>query len=155
MSDPRDGSGAGATAAYSGTVLLTPQGLVILQLRDDKPEIRNPGGISLFGGGAEGAESPVACALRELSEETGLKLVAADLTFLGDLPKIEPGLVTLCSLYLARDVRAETLAIGEGRAIVLGFAEALGDARLTRSCRHALGVVAARFPERVSSAEKP
>jgi 8-oxo-dGTP diphosphatase len=42
--------------------------------RDDKPDIPFPGFWDLPGGGREGAETPLQCALRETEEEFGLAL---------------------------------------------------------------------------------
>lgn len=50
---------------------------VVVYLRDDKPEIPFAGLWDLPGGGREGGESPVECALRELEEEFGI-LIGAD-----------------------------------------------------------------------------
>ncbi len=47
--------------------------------RDDKPDIPYPGYWDLPGGGREGAESPVDCALRETLEEVGLKISPKDI----------------------------------------------------------------------------
>lgn len=47
--------------------------LLVIQ-RDDKPDIPWPGYWDLPGGGREGAETPVACALRETQEEVALIL---------------------------------------------------------------------------------
>lgn len=54
-------------------VLTCGDGLLLL-LRDDIPTIQWPGHWDLPGGGREGDETPEACALRELEEETGLRL---------------------------------------------------------------------------------
>jgi len=54
-------------------VLTCGDGLLVL-LRDDIPTIKWPGYWDLPGGGREGDESPETCALRELEEETGLRL---------------------------------------------------------------------------------
>lgn len=43
-------------------------------LRDDKPDIPWPGHWDVPGGGREGAETPLRCALRETWEELGLTL---------------------------------------------------------------------------------
>jgi 8-oxo-dGTP diphosphatase len=44
--------------------------------RDDKPDIPFPGFWDLPGGGREGSETPLECALRETEEEFGLRLGA-------------------------------------------------------------------------------
>ncbi len=49
---------------------------IVAYLRDDKDGIPFPGQWDLPGGGREGGESPVACALREVEEEFGLSLEA-------------------------------------------------------------------------------
>ena len=57
--------------SLAGAVLLHPDGRVLLQLRDDKPGIEAPGMWSLFGGGLDEGETPVAGMLREVREEIG------------------------------------------------------------------------------------
>ena len=54
-------------------VLLAGDRLLVIR-RDDIPTIPWPGLWDLPGGGREGDETPEACALRELAEETGLVL---------------------------------------------------------------------------------
>ncbi|MCI5097044.1 MAG: NUDIX hydrolase [Rhodobacteraceae bacterium] len=54
--------------------------LVVIR-RDDKPDIPYPGHWDLPGGGREGDESPVDCALRETHEELGLLLSPSDLVW--------------------------------------------------------------------------
>lgn len=55
-------------------LVLTCGGGLLVLLRDDNPTIPWPGHWDLPGGGREGDESPLGCALRELFEETGLRL---------------------------------------------------------------------------------
>ena len=61
--------------AFSGTkiALLCGAGVVAC-LRDQKPGIPFPGQWDLPGGGREGDESPVDCALREVEEEFGIRI---------------------------------------------------------------------------------
>ncbi|SFP37168.1 NUDIX hydrolase [Tranquillimonas alkanivorans] len=47
---------------------------VVTLLRDDIPGIVYPGHWDLPGGGREGGEAPLACALRETEEEVGLRV---------------------------------------------------------------------------------
>jgi 8-oxo-dGTP diphosphatase len=51
---------------------------IVVYLRDDKPGIPYPGMWDLPGGGREGNEGPVECGIREVSEEFGLTLNAAN-----------------------------------------------------------------------------
>ncbi len=55
-------------------IALLQDGRVLTLLRDDRPDIPFPAHWDLPGGGREGAEGPLACALRELDEEMGLRL---------------------------------------------------------------------------------
>lgn len=54
---------------------------VITILRDVRPDIPYPNHWDLPGGGREGMETPVACALRETHEELGLVLDATVITW--------------------------------------------------------------------------
>lgn len=56
--------------------LIAERGLLVYQ-RDDKDTIPYPGMWDLPGGGREGHETPVECALREVQEEFGLTLPPA------------------------------------------------------------------------------
>lgn len=63
--------------AFSGAkIALVCGGRLVAYRRDAKPSIPWPGLWDLPGGGREGAETPVACALREVWEEFGLRLPA-------------------------------------------------------------------------------
>ena len=60
---------------FSGTkIALLCGGDVLAYLRDDKPGIPFPGMWDLPGGGREGDEDPVSCALREVEEEFGIAI---------------------------------------------------------------------------------
>ncbi|MEJ0077020.1 MAG: NUDIX hydrolase [Alphaproteobacteria bacterium] len=62
------------TRAYVGVFLRDSNGAFILQRRDNRRGIENPGKLSVFGGTLERNETPVQAAVRELREETGLEL---------------------------------------------------------------------------------
>ncbi len=63
--------------AFGGTKIALMRGKdLIVYLRDEKPGIPWPGMWDLPGGGREGDETPVACALREVEEEFGLRIGA-------------------------------------------------------------------------------
>ncbi|MEI4471401.1 NUDIX hydrolase [Frigidibacter sp. MR17.24] len=61
---------------FSGAklVLLGPDGRLLIYMRDNHRHIPWPGHWDLPGGGREGDETPIACALRELHEEFGIAL---------------------------------------------------------------------------------
>lgn len=69
MIEPWDGQPFGGTK-----LALIHDHALLTYLRDDKPDIPYPNYWDLPGGGREGDESPVDCALRELQEEFGLTL---------------------------------------------------------------------------------
>lgn len=50
-------------------------------MRDNKPEIDNPGKVASFGGAAEGSETALETATRELKEETNLHKNLEDFKF--------------------------------------------------------------------------
>jgi 8-oxo-dGTP diphosphatase len=124
------------THAAAGVFLLTDDHRLVLQLRDNKPDIHYPGMITSFGGAAEPGETPVACALRELQEETGLVATPEALQFLDAVSKVDfRGHPTASVFFLLRGVDPAALVITEGRAAVLTFEEAAVDPRLTDNCR--------------------
>lgn len=102
----------------AGVMLVDLNGDIILQHRDDKPNIDVPGGMaSFFGGRSEGNEAPLQNAIRELREETNLKITEADLEKYGEYNFIsththEAGATTL---FIAKGINAETLEIYEGQ----------------------------------------
>jgi 8-oxo-dGTP diphosphatase len=63
--------------AVCGAILYTADGRVLLQQRDDKPDIPYPGYWTFFGGAVEPDESPEAAIRRELLEELDLELPLA------------------------------------------------------------------------------
>jgi len=66
----------------SAEILLTNRNKrIILQRRDNKPNITNPGKATTFGGTIELGETPSKGALREINEETNLNLNKEDLIF--------------------------------------------------------------------------
>jgi 8-oxo-dGTP diphosphatase len=67
---------------FRGAKVLLFLGSDILVLRRDlRDDIPWPGALDFPGGGREGDETPVACALRETEEETGLRLDPSDLVW--------------------------------------------------------------------------
>lgn len=82
-------------AAFNGAKLLLTHGDRLLTcLRDDRPDIPFPAHWDLPGGGREGQEAPVQCALRELYEEFGLHLSPQALTGRAFPSHSAPGLMS-------------------------------------------------------------
>lgn len=59
---------------------------ILVYLRDDKPDIPHPNQWDLPGGGREGAEGPLECALRELHEEFAIALAPARIVWMQAYP---------------------------------------------------------------------
>ncbi len=79
--------------AFTGTkIALICGGQVVAYLRDDKDGIPFPGLWDLPGGGREGEEDPVACVLREVEEEFGLRIAADKVRRLTRYTRQGPGL---------------------------------------------------------------
>ena len=104
------------TANFSGAKLaVLAAGKVLSLLRDDTPGIVFPGQWDLPGGGREAGETPLDCALRETSEESGLRIKPSSVTWQrvyanhtpGALPQwffvAEPGWLALPPLRLGTE----------------------------------------------------
>lgn len=76
---PISGSAHNGAAFHGAKVALLVDEDVVSLLRDDKAGIPWPNCWDMIGGGREGDESAIACALRETLEETGLVLQEADI----------------------------------------------------------------------------
>lgn len=75
MTSIHDGAPAAGEPRKTSVLIHNDRGEYLLHLRDDRPDIRNPGAWSLLGGGSEpGDVSLEATARRELREEAGLDL---------------------------------------------------------------------------------
>jgi 8-oxo-dGTP diphosphatase len=62
--------------SFSGSkIALILDDAIVAYKRDEKPDIPFPGMWDLPGGGREGIESPVDCAIREVHEEFGVELL--------------------------------------------------------------------------------
>lgn len=108
------------THVSAGVVLVDPQGRVLLQLRDDRPDILFPNHWCITGGAAEPGETPVEAALREIREETGLDLAPDDLRpfRVYTWPRDASGRDYALHIFLAAvDPRPEDLRPTEGQAV--------------------------------------
>jgi 8-oxo-dGTP pyrophosphatase MutT (NUDIX family) len=122
------------TRRFAGAFIIDADQNLILQLRDNKPGIRSPGAVSVFGGGVEAGESPIDGLVRELFEELAFKVDRHDLAFLGSAQKVENDLSTDCEFYVLRNVDLSRCTVSEGRAITLAPDQALTDRRMTPIC---------------------
>ena len=102
-------------------LLVRRDGALILQQRDDKPEINNPGLITGFGGHIEPGETALEAAIRELKEETNLDRPPADFQFIGLYHKTKAvhGEDWDVWFFVVRDVDDTKLEVYEGQGFVI------------------------------------
>lgn len=104
---------------WSGILLITPEGELITMHRDAISTIRDPGCYGIFGGAAEGDETPLETAIREITEETDLKPQAIDFEFFKTYHQQRDDMATSATLHIfvLRNINPNTLKIYEGQGI--------------------------------------
>ena len=107
--------------ANAEIILIKSDGSIILQQRDDKPNITNPGYVSSFGGAIEEGESPHQAAYRELYEETSLRPPFESLKFFKQYTKSIDihGEDREIYYFLLKDVSEEDFRVYEGQGYVV------------------------------------
>lgn len=102
---------------YSGVLIITTETEILLQQRDNKPGIVNPGFVTTFGGLNKQEETPLQGAIRELTEETNLIIKTSDLKFFKHFYKIEnDGTKTKVNIFILKNISKEKLEIYEGKS---------------------------------------
>lgn len=105
---------------FSCVVLVDRRGWVLLQERDEHARIA-PERWGFAGGHLEPGEDHLTAAVRELEEETGLRIAPADLTRVGelDIDHPETGSTGRIAMYAAAtDLTDDDVECHEGRQIV-------------------------------------
>lgn len=93
---------------------------LIMQQRDNKPGVYNPGMISAFGGSVEKDESNREAAVRELHEETNIKFSDTDLVYFKTIfQPLNDGTNRWVTYYTLKNVSLEGLEIYEGEGYKL------------------------------------
>jgi 8-oxo-dGTP diphosphatase len=101
-----------------GAILFNDAGEVLLQQRDDRPDLRYPGYWTFFGGAVEAGEQPDVAILRELQEELELVDLAPRFwtSYVCPARTVEHVIQTTNHLYIARLNRpVSTLTLLEGQ----------------------------------------
>lgn len=94
---------------FGGVKIALLQGnKVLVILRDDKPGLPFAGWWDLPGGGREGVETPVRCALREVKEELGLRLPADAIVWQKAYPRIDDPAIDI--FFMAAHITADDVA---------------------------------------------
>lgn len=123
---------------YSGAAFQLVDGTFLLQQRDDRPDIANPGKVSFFGGTALSEESADECLVRELVEELGVQIDWNLTRRVCEMWKIDrDGALVLMTIYVSTQISmalVSALTVTEGRAFVHRPGSA-SDALLSPVCR--------------------
>ncbi|HSH55737.1 MAG TPA: NUDIX domain-containing protein [Candidatus Limnocylindrales bacterium] len=120
--------------ANAEIILVREDGSLILQVRDNKPGITNPGLISTFGGHIEAGEEPIDAAVREINEETNLGLKKEQLQFYRKCRKTKEvhGEDWDVYYFVATPVSEKNLKVFEGEGYtIIRNAQELQDAKAT------------------------
>lgn len=91
-----------------------PLGRELMQLRDDREGIAHPACWGFFGGGVEPGETLIEAALRELDEETGLRLPAEALRPFGQVQSRSARRARLFVFRATLDIGPSDIRLGEG-----------------------------------------
>lgn len=105
---PREGWRGALVMAQDGA------GRVLMQLRDDRPDIAAPGQWGLFGGAVEAQETLAEAAVREFHEETGVWLAEAELAPLVRVPSQARADGVLYVFHTDRVIAPGEVRLGEG-----------------------------------------
>lgn len=119
-------------------LLVTKDGKIILQQRDNTPGIVNPGLISMFGGTVKSIDSLEQGLRRELLEELELKIDNYIIEKLGTFCKTKKldGVDWIINVFVVKNVDPESLEIHEGKGFVCDYPdELLKSDKLTRITR--------------------
>ena len=126
----------------AAAVVFDPSGRLLLQLRDDVPNILYPGKVGLFGGHREGSETFLECVVREIHEELSYYLPPERFEPLVSRvgPDSEvPGGTVRAEFFVVRGVPVDKLNVTEGslKIVLVDELDQITDV-LTPSARFAL-----------------
>ncbi len=119
---------------YSGVFLINKDETIIFQRRDDDDKIANPNMLSVFGGRAFKGETPIDCAMRELYEETTLKVLENDLTKIIELSyPLKYNNWIHCTYYKCQNFIIDEFFLKEGQDIeILSRQKAINHKNITK-----------------------
>lgn len=103
-----------------GALIFTNDNKLLVQHRDDNPNILSPGKYGLFGGHTESGETSFEALHRELLEELELDIKTKDHKFFKSFEyynDIHQDMMK-ADIFLVYDVHIDTLVLHEGKAIV-------------------------------------
>jgi 8-oxo-dGTP pyrophosphatase MutT (NUDIX family) len=104
----------------AAALLIDINGNLLLQRRDNIPDIIQPGKVGLFGGHREGGETFLECVVREIAEEISHHIPADRFQHLCSLDGTDPerpGGHLRGEFFIAYDVPTDALVITEGKLL--------------------------------------
>jgi 8-oxo-dGTP diphosphatase len=119
-------TGNGLIRQGAAAILITTDFRLLLQLRDDLPQVFDPGKIGLFGGQREGDESFLECVVREVHEEISLYLPPERFELIGSYfgpDQWTPNGTRHSEIFVAYDVPIDRLKITEGALRIVAMDE--------------------------------
>jgi 8-oxo-dGTP diphosphatase len=111
-----------STRDFAVAILLDTSGDLLLQLRDNIPNILYPGKIGLFGGHREQGESFLECIVREVHEELSYYIPPECFERASHRTEPDPNVPggnMHVEVFLARDIPMKKLTVTEGRLKVV------------------------------------
>lgn len=110
----------------AGAILVDARGRLLLQQRDDKRGIVQPGKVGLFGGHREGCETFLECVIREVHEEITYFIPAERFehlaSFEGADAELSGGHVR-AEFFVAREIPIDATIITEGKLLIVNLDE--------------------------------
>jgi 8-oxo-dGTP diphosphatase len=128
--------------AIAAAVVVDTAGDLLLQLRDNKPDIIYPGGIGLFGGHREDNETALECVTRELAEELTYEIAPERFVPLASREGEDTerrGGTFRGDFFVVRDIPRDKIVVTEGTLLVVAPDDlARIKSKLTPTARFAL-----------------
>jgi 8-oxo-dGTP diphosphatase len=110
----------------TSAILVSTDGRLLLQLRDNLPHVSDPGKISLFGGRRERDETFLECVVREVHEEIGFQVPPERFELIGRYygpDHFTPNGTLHGEIYLARGIPVDSLMVTEGALRIVALEE--------------------------------
>jgi 8-oxo-dGTP pyrophosphatase MutT (NUDIX family) len=106
-------------------ILISTHGEVILQERDNKPGIVNPGLWCLFGGTLKEGETKWKGLRRELYEELELTYLGEQVEFFKTYKKTveKDGIEKIIDIYVIKNIDIRKLVLHEGKSLIIDWPE--------------------------------